>query len=155
MNKLCVLLCATASLTLSACASEPEEDKGSTQAEEFAARINGTQPPAELQPEPQAEPAAPVAAQAETQPASNDAKSAFAAGTATDPNSACNANVFSQFIGQQPNAEVRGQIMAAAEGVSEVRFIAPGANYIKPDPTHPRLNVMIAVDGVIRDIRCG
>ena len=45
--------------------------------------------------------------------------------------------------------------MEAATGIPEVRFIAPGSDYIKPDPTHPRLNVMIAVDGIIRDIRCG
>lgn len=153
MNKFCVLLCAAASVTLSACASEPEQEKATSQAEEFAARINGNQAQAEAQTAPQQ--TTPVETQVEPQPASDEPQPAFAAGTATDPSSACNANQFSQFLGQQPNAEVRNQIMETAEGLTEVRFIAPGSDYIKPDPTHPRLNVMIAVDGVIRDIRCG
>ena len=155
MNKLCVLLCTAISLTLCGCASEQDENEGSSQAEDFAARINGTQTQAASEQTATGPTPEQGQTQLQQQQGSEGPEAAFAAGTATDPNSSCSANLFSQFIGQKPNAEVRSQIMLKAEGISEVRFIAPGANYIKPDPTHPRLNVMIAVDGIIRDIRCG
>ncbi len=142
-------------LALTACSSEPEQPAATTsEADEFAKRINGSNT---LAPAP-----TPPGAQASTMPAPQVAQpldsisnSPFSAGTATDPNTACDANRFGEFLGREPNAQVRAQIMEAASNLSEVRFIAPGGDYIKPDPTNPRLNFMIAVDGVIRDIRCG
>ncbi|MEM7690716.1 MAG: hypothetical protein AAF291_17010 [Pseudomonadota bacterium] len=148
---------ATALLSLTACSSEPEVSATTTnQADEFAARINGDKVPgatadaALAAPAPAALPAPTVA-----QPLDGITNAPFAAGTTSDPNSACNANTFGEFLGREPSAEVRAAILEAANNTTEVRFIAPGGEYIKPDPTNPRLNVMIAVDGVIRDIRCG
>lgn len=152
------LPCAAAAfLALTACSSEPEVSPSTTnQADEFAARINGNKPQGELSPDAATAPApAALPAPSVAQPLEGISNAPFAAGTTSDPNSACNANTFGEFLGRQPNAEVRAAILEAANNTTEVRFIAPGGQYIKPDPTNPRLNVMIAVDGVIRDIRCG
>ena len=148
------LLIIPALFILTACGSEPAEENTTSAAEDYAARINGNKSAQET---PTALPTAEPLAVAPTEGAPNAAAApgAYTAGTAADPNSACNANLFGEFLGKQPNAEVRAQIMEAATNIPEVRFITPGSGYIKPDPTHPRLNVMIAVDGVIRDIRCG
>lgn len=155
MTKLNVLFSITAFFALAACASEAVEDNTSTQAEDFAARINAAQQQVEESAAAQ-EPAPQTAASpAIAQPQQEAAQGVYAPGTATDPNSACNANIFGQFLGKKPDGDVRKQIMEVAGDITEVRFIAPGSGYIKPDPTHPRLNIMIAVDGVIRDIRCG
>ncbi|MEM1195299.1 MAG: hypothetical protein AAGH57_04280 [Pseudomonadota bacterium] len=173
MGKSCahIALIAGSSFILG-CSAAPEEGQGSAAAD-YAARINAEKASsaeqAALAPvregvsdgmrEDAAAPPlaaqAPEAAPSVAQPLNPVAPGAFAPGTATDPNSACNANAFGEFLGQKPDAEVRAAIMDRAIALPEVRFIAPGSEYIKPDPTHPRLNVMIAVDGVIRDIRCG
>ncbi|MEO0591176.1 MAG: hypothetical protein AAFZ11_11530 [Pseudomonadota bacterium] len=141
---------------IAACGSEPVEEAETSAADDYAARINGKKS-AQTTPTalPTAEPLAVSSPTSATPAPAAAAPGAYAPGTAADPNSACNANLFGQFLGKQPNAEVRAQIMEAATDLPEVRFITPGTDYIKPDPTHPRLNVMIAVDGVIRDIRCG
>ncbi|MEO0642955.1 MAG: hypothetical protein AAFY47_05990 [Pseudomonadota bacterium] len=149
MTKLSVFLAATASLALAACASETPEDATSNAAADYAARINGDKS-GQAGPAPAATVAPKVAP-----PREGAAPGAFAAGTATDPNSACKANLFGEFLGQQPTDEVRAQILEAAADIPEVRFVTPGSGFIPPDPTHPRLNFMIALDGVIRDIRCG
>ena len=152
MMKPAILASATL-LALSACAEAPEDTTATTsEAEAFAQRINGD---LNLQDAPQPTAADPMPAPTVAPPRESVSTNPFAAGTATDPNSACNANAFGQFIGRQPNADTRAEIMAAASNLPEVRFIAPGGDYIKPDPTNPRLNIMIAVDGIIRDIRCG
>lgn len=150
------------------CSEAPEKEEGSAAAD-YAARINAEKASAAGQaalapvsggvsegadaPTPAAR--APEAAPTVAQPLNPVAPGAFSPGTATDPNSACNANAFGEFLGQKPDADVRAAIMDRAIALPEVRFISPGSEYIKPDPTHPRLNIMIAVDGVIRDIRCG
>ena len=142
-------LAAPALLALVACSGASEEAAPqSSEADAFAERINGAKTA-------QGAPAAPAGAPTVAAPLENTSSNPYAAGTATDPNAACNANAFGEFIGRQPSAEVRAEIMEAASNLPEVRFIAPGSDYIKPDPTNPRLNVMIAVDGIIRDIRCG
>lgn len=147
------ILASAAFLALAACAEAPEDKTATTsEAEAFAQRINGD---LSLKDAPQPTAADPVPAPTVAPPRESVSSNPFAAGTATDPNSACNANAFGQFIGRQPDADVRAEIMAAAGNLPEVRFIAPGGDYIKPDPTNPRLNIMIAVDGIIRDIRCG
>lgn len=147
MTKLSALLAASALLALTACSSSTEDEDASSEADDFAARINANK---------QAEAAGPaVATPTVAPPRDGGASDVFVAGTATDPNSACNANLFGRFLGQQPSAQVRAEIMETAVNIPEVRFITPGSSFIRPDPTHPRLNVMIAVDGVIRDIRCG
>ncbi len=138
-------------LALSACSSEPQTATAPTnEADAFSQRINGTN--AKPAPVPAGAPApAPTVAQ----PLESVSSNPYAPGTATDPNSACNANTFGEFIGRQPSADVRAAIMEAAGDLPEVRFIPAGGDYVRPDPTNPRLNVMIAVDGIIRDIRCG
>jgi hypothetical protein len=144
-------------LALSACSSELEQPATSTdEANEFAKRINGsnTQTPPSAPPPAASQASAPPAPTV-AQPLEGISNAPFADGTVTDPNAACNASRFGEFLGREPNAEVRAAIMEAASDIVEVRFIAPGSDYIKPDPTNPRLNFMIAVDGVIRDIRCG
>ncbi|MEO1048303.1 MAG: hypothetical protein AAFW59_08235 [Pseudomonadota bacterium] len=143
-------------LALAACGAPAEEDTAAaSQADDYAARINGEKSAQADAPAAESTPGAPVAAPTVAEPLETIASGPFNPGTATDPNTACNANLFGQFIGQQPDADVRAQILEVANDVTEVRFIAPGGDYIKPDPTNPRLNVMIAVDGIIRDIRCG
>jgi hypothetical protein len=37
----------------------------------------------------------------------------------------------------------------------EVRFVKPGRVSVNPDPTNPRLSVMLDKQGIIRDVRCG
>ncbi|MEM6857861.1 MAG: hypothetical protein AAF559_08310 [Pseudomonadota bacterium] len=144
-------------MILTACGSEPKQEDTTSAAEDYAARINGDKS-AQATPSalPTAEPLA-VAPEAQTSatPGTDAALQFIERGTASDPSTACNAASFSQFLGKQPSDEVRGQIMDAASDIPEVRFVTPGDGYIMPDPTHPRLNIMVAVDGVIRDIRCG
>lgn len=151
-------LATIALLALAACGGAPEEtETKSNPADEFAARINGNKT-AQATPGNAQAPASPPSTEAAptvAQPLQSISTTPFAAGTATDPNSACNANAFGEFLGREPSSEVRAAILEKASEAGEVRFIAPGGKYIKPDPTNPRLNVMIAVDGVIRDIRCG
>ncbi|MEL6485800.1 MAG: hypothetical protein AAFQ13_01465 [Pseudomonadota bacterium] len=149
-------------MILSACGSEPAEENTTSAADDYAARINGEKsaqatPTALPTAEPlaAAPPANAPAVNPSAEPDTAPAPQFIERGTASDPSTACNAASFSQFLGQQPSTEVRSQIMDAASEIPEVRFIAPGTDYINPDPTHPRLNIMIAVDGVIRDIRCG
>jgi len=150
-------LAATALLALTACGETPEEvAPTNTQADDFAARINGDKTTQAQPAPPSTGPTpSPLAQATVAQPLEGINNAPYSAGTASDPNSACNANLFGEFLGRQPKAEVRAAILEAAKDQSEVRFIAAGGEYIRPDPTNPRLNVMIAVDGVIRDIRCG
>ncbi|MEO0871385.1 MAG: hypothetical protein AAFY19_05405 [Pseudomonadota bacterium] len=144
-------------MILTACGSEPTQEDTTSAADDYAARINGDKS-AQATPSalPTAEPLA-VASEAQTPaaPGTDAAPQFIERGTASDPSTACNAASFSQFLGQQPSDTVRAQIMDAASDIPEVRFVTPADDYIMPDPTHPRLNIMIAVDGVIRDIRCG
>ncbi|MEM7700923.1 MAG: hypothetical protein AAF251_03195 [Pseudomonadota bacterium] len=154
--KQALALAAMALFALNACAEAPDEaPKTTSQADEFAARINGgkvaqAEPIAPSGPTPSPLPSPSVA-----QPLDGITNTPYSAGTASDPNSACNANIFGEYLGRKPSAQVRAAILETARDQGEVRFIAAGGEYIKPDPTNPRLNIMIAVDGVIRDIRCG
>ncbi|MEM6827800.1 MAG: hypothetical protein AAF553_07630 [Pseudomonadota bacterium] len=142
-------------LALAACGAPAEEETTTSQADNYAARINGEQSAQATESVTEVTTDTPVVGPTVAQPLETIASGPLNPGTATDPNTACNANLFGKFIGQQPDADVRAQILEVANDVTEVRFIAPGGDYIKPDPTNPRLNVMIAVDGIIRDIRCG
>ena len=149
-------LIAGAALALNACSAEPEAPNAPTnQADDFAARIHSGKQAGAQGSGPTAPSPSPLPAPSVAQPLDSIAKTPFAAGTVSDPNSACKANVFGEFLGREPSAEVRAAILEAASGVAEVRFVPSGGDYIKPDPTNPRLNFMIAIDGVIRDIRCG
>ena len=142
-------------LALAACGAPAEEETTTSQADNYAARINGEHSAQTDQVAAEAVTETPVAAPTVAQPLESIAPGPFYSGSSSDPYTACNANLFGHFFGQLPDADVRAQILEVANDVTEVRFIAPGGDYIKPDPTNPRLNVMIAVDGIIRDIRCG
>ena len=147
--KLTPTLAVIASLALAACSGGAEEPAPQTsEADAFAERINGGKTA-------QAIPTAPAGAPTVAAPLEGASSNPYTPGTTTDPKAACNPSAFGEFIGRQPSADVRAEIMEAARNLPEVRFIAPGGAYIKPDPTNPRLNVMIATDGIIRDIRCG
>lgn len=131
-------------LILAACSSE-QADTGS-EADDFAARINGDQQVAQGSVEPTVAP-----------PRDNAAPGAFAPGTATDPDSAtCGANMMGPFLGRPADEAARAEIQIITTGVaSAIRFVAPGGDYIRPDPTNPRLNLMLDDQGIIRDARCG
>lgn len=79
----------------------------------------------------------------------------FEPGTVTDPESAsCGATKAAEFLGQPDSVEVRGNIEAMAQAPGGVRFVLPGeqtTDDLRPD----RLNVMIDVTNVVRDLRCG
>lgn len=143
MTKFAVLIAAPALLALAACgATETDNSNG---AEDFAARINGSGP------KPEATVAPTVA-----QPLEGAAPGAYAPGTATDPQSSnCAATAMGAFLGRQADEANRAAIMVAAAGASEVRFVQPGSDYIRPDPTSSRLNLMLDNLGIIRDARCG
>ena len=154
-------------LGLSGCSEQgaPDDaDIADTMAQDYAARIKGeaggqtasSQPGVVSNPgvDP-AQPPAPANAPSVAVAPPSAATGPYAPGTATDPNTACNAGLFAAFLGQAPSAQVRAQIAERAVDLPEVRYIPAGSEFIKPDPTNPRLNIMIAVDGIIRDIRCG
>lgn len=142
MTRLAALFTLPALIALAACGGAQGDGND---ADDFAARINGGQP----------NPAATVAPTV-AEPLEGAAPGAYSPGTATDPASAtCGANLMGPYIGRPANDPTRAQIVAVAVGASEVRFIAPGSAYIRPDPTSPRLNLMIDNIGIIRDARCG
>lgn len=145
MTKLSLLIAIPGLLALCACGASEEQTSNS--AEDFAARINGNTatPAAEATNAPQ------VAA-----PLPGAAEGAYAPGTLTDPESSvCAANLMGEFIGKEADNSTKLAIMDAAKGAGEVRFVAPGSATVLPDPTNPRLNIMIDNLNVIRDARCG
>ena len=143
MTKRSALIAVPALLALAACGGSADDTGNS--ADDFAARTNGGQP----------DPGATVAPTV-PQPLEGAAPGAFAAGTQTDPQSAtCAANRMGNFIGKPADEATRAAILVAATGAREVRFVPPGSDYIRPDPTNPRLNLMLDNTGIIRDARCG
>ena len=144
MTKLSAILAAASLLALSACGGGTEDSSGNTAAE-FAARINGGQKSA----------AEGSVAPGVAQPGPDAATGPYTPGTYTDPAVVCGANVLGPYIGQAASEETRAEILGMIAGSNEVRFISPGGTFINPDPTHPRLNVMLDATGVIRDARCG
>ena len=148
MNKITVILASPLVLALAACGSNTEDTSNS--ADDFAARINGGTASAPA-PAPNATVAPTVA-----EPLPNAAPGVFAPGTLTDPESAtCAATQMGPFIGKPADDATRAAIMEAAAGAREVRFVQPGGPTVNPDPTNPRLSIMIDNLGIIRDARCG
>lgn len=149
MNKITAILISSAFLCLTACGQTAES--GSNSADDFAARINGDEKPATA-PVVNATNAPTIAA-----PLPNAAEGAFSPGTMTDPESStCGANAMGEFIGKPADNAVRQAVIDAASGkAASVRFVLPGSATVNPDPTNPRLSMMIDNLGVIRDARCG
>ena len=144
MTRHSAILAAALTLGLSACGSGNDEPT-SNSADDFAARINGGQANA---PQGTVEPTV-------AQPKPGAAAGPFVPGTQTDPDVACGANVMGPYIGKQADDATRTEIMGVIAGTNEVRFVMPGGAFIRPDPTHPRLNLMLDAAGIIRDARCG
>jgi len=143
MSKFAVTLTTVALLTLTACGGPAESES----ADDFAARIGSSDgtPAAQGTVAPQVQ---------ETKPGA--APGPYVPGTQTDPESRCAANKVGEFIGKLADEPTRLAIQNAAAGASEVRFIGFGnTEYINPDPTNPRLNMMLDAQNIIRDARCG
>ncbi|MEP3421136.1 MAG: hypothetical protein ABJN35_05345 [Erythrobacter sp.] len=155
MNTRFVLVSVSALITLTGC-SATETPDATSEADAFAARINGETPAQAstsiASPDQAYAPPPPITAP----PRTNAAPGAFAPGTATDPASAtCNANKMGPFMGRLADEATRANILSAASGAADVRFIEAGSLNIRPDSSNPRLNIMLDVQGIIRDARCG
>lgn len=136
-------------LSLGACGSATREAPSGDEADAFAERIRGASPDPDPAPAPSQTPR--IAA-----PRPGAAPGPYVPGTATDPGaSTCNAPLMAPFIGKPANDATRAEIMQVISGSNEVRFIRAGSSYINPDPTNPRLNLMLDARGIIRDARCG
>ncbi|UAB77055.1 hypothetical protein INR77_09415 [Erythrobacter sp. SCSIO 43205] len=165
MKRFACLLVPPLALSLAACGAEPTDNNVS--ADDFAARIKGN---GAVGPAAQQQGAAPQDDQGQTaqgvqpaqlsppvvaKPLPGAAPGAYVPGTLTDPNSAtCGANLMGDYIGKEADLATKAAIRMAASGASEVRFVQPGQTII-PDPTSPRLSIMIDNLGIIRDARCG
>lgn len=139
-------------LGLAACGSEsaqPGDDAAS-----FAARIKAGEPTpgAGATPAPAATATPQIAA-----PQPGAAPGAFARGTLTDPAArTCGAPLVGPFIGRTADQATRAEIAKALGRTDNLRFVAYGAtSTVNPDPTNPRLSIMLDAQNVIRDARCG
>jgi hypothetical protein len=137
-------------LMLTACGKDPEP--AGNDAESFAARIhqNAGAPAA---------PAAPVATATPkiATPLPGAAPGPFAAGTLTDPAAkTCGAPLMAPFIGRPADEATRAEIVKVLGRTDNLRFVPYGSvGYVNPDPTNPRLSLMLDESGIIRDARCG
>ncbi|MEO0057641.1 MAG: hypothetical protein RIT17_1098 [Pseudomonadota bacterium] len=149
IRHLSALPLALTALALAACGSEP--DPATNNADSFAARINQNAAPGAT-PAPQATATPKIA-----EPLPGAAPGAFAAGTQTDPASkTCGANVMGPFIGKPADQATRAEIAKALGRTDNLRFVAYGSGgFVNPDPTNPRLSVMLDAQNIIRDARCG
>ncbi len=144
---------------LSAC-GDPDPAKNS--ADEFAARIGGSgaanadASPADAGTPPTTgdEPRAIITPEvAKPLPSANDE---VAATIAADPAATnCGANRMGPFIGLVADVRTRIDIEDAVGSGREIRFVRPGGAYIEPDESSPRLNLILDIQDVIRDARCG
>lgn len=142
-----------AAFALSACGSQPEQP--GNDAESFAARIGSGEAapaPAGAAPAPEATATPKIA-----QPLPGAAPGAFARGTLTDPASkTCGAPLMGPFIGKAADQPTRAEIAKVLGRTDNLRFVAFGStSYVNPDPTNPRLSIMLDAQDIIRDARCG
>lgn len=139
-----------AALALSACGSEP--DPAANSADSFAQRINQNAADPSATPAPAATATPQIA-----KPLPGAAPGAFAEGTLTDPASqTCGANLMGPFIGKPADQVTRAAIAQTLGRTDNLRFVAFGApGFINPDPTNPRLSLMLDAQNIIRDARCG
>jgi hypothetical protein len=137
-------------LALTACNSEPAQP--GNDAESFAARIGqGDATPAGV-PTAQGTVAPTIAT-----PMPGAAPGVYSAGTLTDPASkTCGAPMVGPFIGKLADQATRAEIVKVLGRTDNLRFVAFGANAnVNPDPTNPRLSIMLDAQNIIRDARCG
>lgn len=141
------LLALPLALALAACGSDPAP--AGNDAESFAARINQN---AGASPTPQGTVAPTIA-----EPKPGAAPGVFAPGTQTDPAAkTCGANLMGPFIGRPADQPTRAEIAKLLGRTDNLRFVTYGSGgYVNPDPTNPRLSLMLDESGIIRDARCG
>jgi hypothetical protein len=154
MIRIAHLFTAAAALALAACESAPEPVDPAAEADAFAQRINAPTPADVAVTIPAAEA---TAAPRIAQPLPGAAPGPFIPGTQTDPAAAtCGANRMGPFLGELADEPTRLEIVKTLGRSDKVRFVAFGSGgYINPDPTNPRLNLMLDAQGIIRDARCG
>lgn len=138
---------AAAALALAACGSEPAQP--GNDADSFAARIKQNEG---ATPVPQATVAPKIAT-----PMPGAAPGPFAPGTQTDPAAkTCGANLMGPFIGKLADQPTRAEIVKVLGRTDNLRFVTYGSNgFVNPDPTNPRLSLMLDAQNIIRDARCG
>jgi hypothetical protein len=137
-------------LALAACGSEPEQP--GNDAESFAARIGAGEAT------PGAAPARAATATPQIEkPLPGAAPGPFARGTLTDPASkTCGAPLMGPFIGKLADQATRAEIAKLLGRTENLRFVAYGSGgFVNPDPTNPRLSIMLDAQNIIRDARCG
>jgi len=138
-------LIAPCALMLASCGTQETPATKGNEADAFAERIKS----ATVTPSPTQTPRI-------AKPLAGAVPGPFVPGTATDPQAeTCNATAMGPYLGRVANEATRAQIMQVIGGANEVRFIAAGSSYIEPDPTNPRLNLMLDRQNIIRDARCG
>jgi hypothetical protein len=139
-------------LLLSGCGSEPEQ--AGNDADSFAARIGKGEatPGAGGVPVAQGTVAPTIAT-----PLPGAAPGAFSPGTLTDPKAAtCGAPLMGPFIGKLADQATRSEIAKVLGRTDNLRFVAYGSTAnVNPDPTNPRLSIMLDAQSIIRDARCG
>jgi hypothetical protein len=152
MMRIVHLFTIAAALALAACGTPSDSVDPTAEADAFAQRINAPTPAAAAVPAVEATAAPRIA-----QPLPGAAPGPFVPGTQTDPAAAtCGANRMGSFLGRLADEPTRLDIVKALGRSDNVRFVAFGSGgYINPDPTNPRLNLMLDAQGIIRDARCG
>lgn len=137
-------------VSLTACGSEPEQP--GNDADSFAARIKAGEATAEATPAPAA-----TATPQIVEPLPGAASGPFARGTLTDPASrTCGAPLMGPFIGKPADQATRAEIAKVLGRTDNLRFVGYGStSFVNPDPTNPRLSIMLDSQNIIRDARCG
>lgn len=140
---------ALAAITLAGCGGNAEQP--ANDAESFAARIGKGETGASSAPAPQGTVAPTIAT-----PLPGAAPGPFARGTLTDPAAAtCGAPLMGPFIGKLADQPTRAEIVKTLGRTENLRFVAFGGSGVNPDPTNPRLSIMLDAQNIIRDARCG
>lgn len=146
MNRPVIFSVLFASLLLTACGGEQEQP--GNDADSFAARIGA----GEATPAPAATATPQVA-----QTLSGAAPGPFARGTQTDPAAkTCGAPLMGPFIGKLADQTTRANMATLLGRTDNLRFVTFGSGLtVNPDPTNPRLSIMLDQQNIIRDARCG
>ena len=130
-----------AALALSGCGNTA--DPNAKEVDEFAARIGAPKQTQAASDTPKPDASDPAAAPAPAEEA--DAQPAP---------SQCSAPKVAPFYGRKADEATQAAVMAAVAPQTNVRFIEAGSA-MPEDTASPRLNVMIGVNGNIREARCG
>ena len=155
MKNASAILLFAASLTLTACGNDADP-ASANEADEFAARINGSGEVAGSAPPTTGDAPRPLASPTTAEPVERADRRAFAERTAADPASThCDANKMTPFIGLVADARTRIDIEDAAGQGREIRFLRPGEAPASADPSNPQLNVVLDSQDIIRDAKCG